>query len=89
MAPGKRRHYVLDLDGNPLFLSDLPPANTKRWVIRRKAVVVAAVRGGLISMEQACDRYGLTVEEYQAWQRAADRFGMPGLRVTRIQHYRK
>ena len=80
--------YVTGPDGGPLLPSDLPPANTKRWVIRRKAVVVAAVRGGLISMEEACGRYRLTVEEYLAWQRAIDRFGMPGLRATRIQQYR-
>ena len=80
--------YVTGPDGDPLLPSDLPPANTKRWVISRKAVVVAAVRGGLISMEDACSRYRLTVEEYLAWQRAIDRFGMPGLRATRIQQYR-
>ena len=27
-------------------------------------------------------------EEFAGWQRAIDRSGMPGLRVTRIQHYR-
>jgi len=37
-----------------------------RWVIRRKAQVVAAVRGGLLSLEEACSRYMLTVEEFLA-----------------------
>jgi len=49
---------------------------------------VAAVRGGLISLDDACKRYTLTVEEFLAWQRAIERFGMPGLRATRVQQYR-
>src|SRR5438094_7590593 len=67
---------------------DLPPPDTKRWVVRRKAVVVAAVRSGSISLQEACRRYKLSVEEFLAWQRAIDRHGIPGLRVTRLQIYR-
>jgi Protein of unknown function (DUF1153) len=74
--------------GEPLTLSSLPPAGTTRWVVRRKAEVVSAVNGGLLSINDACERYGLTLEEFASWQRAVDRSGMPGLRVTRIQHYR-
>ncbi|WP_294198516.1 DUF1153 domain-containing protein [uncultured Sphingomonas sp.] len=74
--------------GEPLTLDTLPPANTTRWVVRRKAEVVAAVSGGLLSVDDVCTRYGLTVEEFAGWQRAIDRSGMPGLRVTRIQHYK-
>ena len=75
--------------GDPISLDDLPPANTKRWVIRRKAIVVAAVRGGLISLDEACRRYALSVEEFLSWQRAIDKHGLPGLRTTRIQLYRE
>jgi len=74
--------------GEPLTLDSLPPAGTTRWVVRRKAEVVAAVSGGLLTINDACERYGLTLEEFAGWQRAVDRSGMPGLRVTRIQHYR-
>ena len=74
--------------GEPLTLADLPSAKTKRWVIRRKAEVVAAVNGGLLSIDEVLERYGLTLEEFASWQRAVDRSGMQGLRVTRIQHYR-
>lgn len=80
--------YVIGPDGTPLTKSDLPPPETKRWVIRRKAEVVAAVRGGLLTLEEACDRYTLTVEEFSAWQHAIDKHGVPGLRATRVQHYR-
>jgi len=74
--------------GEELSKRDLPPPETSRWVVRRKAQVVAAVNGGLLSVREACDRYGLTLEELASWQRAIDREGMPGLRATRVQHYR-
>ena len=80
--------YVIGPTGAPLTLADLPPANTQRWVIRRKAEVVAAVRGGLLSLEDALERYRLTSEEFLAWQRSIDRHGLAGLRTTRIQQYR-
>ena len=67
---------------------ELPSPDTKRWVVRRKAIVVAAVRNGSISLQEACRRYKLSVEEFLAWQRAIDRYGVPGLRVTRLQIYR-
>ena len=74
--------------GEPLTLASLPAAGTTRWVVRRKAEVVAAVTGGLLTVDEVCDRYSLSVEEFAGWQRAVDRSGMPGLRVTRIQHYK-
>jgi hypothetical protein len=67
---------------------DLPPADTKRWVARRKAVVVNAVRSGAISLEEVCRRYELSVEEFLAWKRAIEAHGVAGLRVTRLQIYR-
>ena len=47
-------------------MAELPPPNTKRWVIRRKAAVVAAVRVGEITVEEACRRYQLSEEEFFA-----------------------
>ncbi|MEL6747043.1 MAG: DUF1153 domain-containing protein [Pseudomonadota bacterium] len=83
-----RLRYVMGPDGSPLTIADLPSPQTKRWVIRRKAEVVAAVRGGLLSIEDACERYKLTVDELLSWQRSIDRHGLPGLRATRLQEYR-
>jgi hypothetical protein len=80
--------YVIGPDGSPLTFADLPKPDTKHWVIRRKAEVVVAVRGGLLSLEEACDRYSLSVEEFLAWQRAIDKYGLAGLRSTRTQQYR-
>ncbi len=81
-------HQVIGPLGEPLTLDSLPPSDTSRWVVRRKAEVVAAVHGGLLSVDEACDRYSLTLEEFATWQRAVDRSGMAGLRVTRFQHYK-
>jgi hypothetical protein len=86
--PQPRYRYVIGPDGNPLTLADLPPADTKRWVIRRKAEVVAAVRGGLLSIDEACERYTLTVEEFLSWNALIDRHGLAGLRATKVQQYR-
>ena len=76
------------LSRNGATVSDLPPPDTKRWVARRKAVVVNAVRSGAVSLEEVCRRYELSVEEFRAWQRAIEAHGVAGLRVTRLQIYR-
>jgi hypothetical protein len=68
-----------------LTIADLPTPETKRWVIRRKAEAVAAVRGGLLSLEEACSRYRLTVDEFLSWQYSIDQHGLAGLRSTRTQ----
>jgi len=67
---------------------DLPPPNTRRWVVRRKAAVVTAVRAGRITLEEALQRYQLTEEDYRSWERAFEAHGLPGLRATRLQQYR-
>jgi hypothetical protein len=67
---------------------ELPPIDTKRWVVRRKAAVVAAVRLGHLTLEEACSRYSLSLDEFLSWQRVVDRYGIHGLRATRVQQYR-
>jgi hypothetical protein len=79
---------VIGPAGKPLTIDRLPPANTKRWVIRRKAEVVAAVRNGLIGLDEACERYRLSVEEFLNWEQLIGAHGLRGLRVTRTQEYR-
>lgn len=74
--------------GTDLALSDLPPPDTRRWVVRRKAQVVTAVRVGLLTFEEACRRYNISPEEFLAWERAIDRHGPSALRVTRLQDFR-
>jgi hypothetical protein len=74
------------MDSNDV--NKLPPPNTRRWTVRRKAAVVLAVHHGRIGLDEACQRYMLSPEEFAAWEQAIDRHGIYGLRVTRIQIYR-
>jgi hypothetical protein len=60
----------------------------QRWTARRKAALIQAVRGGWVPIEEACRQYKLSVDEFLAWERDIDRYGVPGLRTTRYQIYR-
>lgn len=84
----EKPNRVIGPDGKILTLDDLPPPETKRWVARRKAEVVAAVRAQLLTLEDACKRYNLSMEEFTCWEAAIDKYGLGGLRVTRIQDFR-
>ncbi|WP_159871797.1 DUF1153 domain-containing protein [Novosphingobium sp. 9U] len=75
--------------GEKLTRDMLPEPGTSRWVARRKAEVVAAVEGGLLSVPEACARYELSLEELVSWQRAVERDGMPGLRASKVQQNRQ
>lgn len=72
----------------PLTMEDLPASATTYWVSRRKAEVLAAIDGGLLSVDDACERYRLSLEELGAWRRSVDRAGIAGLRITKVQRYR-
>jgi len=80
--------FVFGPDGATLTLPDLPPADTRRWVCRKKAQVVAAVRGGLLTLGEACERYALSIEEFLSWEQAIEQYGLDGLRITHAQEYR-
>lgn len=66
-----REFFVIAADGTMLNMGNLPPSDTKRWVRRRKSYVVAAVKGGLLSLDDAYRRYSLTAEEFQGWESQA------------------
>jgi len=66
-----------------LALESVPPVTTTRWIPRRKAQVVRAVQAGLLSVDEACRLYRLTMEEFESWQQALSDAGEGGLRVTR------
>ncbi|OUS08652.1 hypothetical protein A9Q96_04260 [Rhodobacterales bacterium 52_120_T64] len=76
-------------DGSVLTRGDLPPKSTTRWVIRHKVKVVLAVTSGLLSLEEACEMYNLSEEEYLLWQSAMLDHGRSGLRVTHLKKYRQ
>ena len=81
----KRKAYYIAPDGKLITLADLPPPSTRRWVARQKATVVMAVQQGLISFEEACERYSLSVDEYLSWQRAFERYELRGLLAAHMQ----
>ena len=74
--------------GEPMTLGDLPAPGTERWVVRRKAEVVAGVRGGLISLKEACTRYNLSEDEFETWLKQFQIHGLSGLRATGLKKYR-
>lgn len=76
-------------DGTILSRADLPPADTRRWVASRKAIVVRAVIHGLIPEAEALERYALSAEEFALWRAAVERHGEKALKVTTIQKYRQ
>jgi hypothetical protein len=73
----------------PANAGGAPPPRPKRWVPHRKAEVVAAVRNGFLTFDDACQLYSLSVEEFLAWQHGIDLFGLAGLRVNNLQVHRR
>ncbi len=73
---------------NQMILKQLPPIDTKRWVISRKAAVVTAVKNGAITLDDVCWLYDISVEEFLTWQEMIEKHGVRGLRVTKLQDFR-
>ena len=67
---------------------ELPSPNTRRWLARRKAAVVAAVSSGMITLAEACRRYHMSEEELLAWQSAFENYGILGLHAGHLQQHR-
>jgi len=82
-APRRRSRASKD----PAAINELPPPGT-RWVIRRKAQLVAAVQAGVLTLDEVFQRYSVSAEEFESWRSALQRHGVYGLRTTRTQIYR-
>jgi len=92
--PCRQQHFVRNLIGDlglprtkPAAVK-LPPPNTKRWTMQRKAAVVEAVHSGMITIEETCRRYSLSIEEFLSWHNTIQRHGVSGLQITKLQNYR-
>ena len=72
-----------------IVVNNLPSANTIRWTIKRKAEIVAAVRNGLLTLDEACERYRLSAEEFLHWEQLIAAHGLRGLKVSRLKLYRQ
>jgi transposase-like protein len=79
-----RGHVLRDPPDDPPVVQ----GPSKQWTVRRKAEVVASVKSGQMTIEEACRRHQLSEEEFRAWQRVYEEHGLPGLRTTRSQQYR-
>jgi signal transduction histidine kinase len=88
VVENRRPESVIGPLGQPMTLASLPSPHTKRWIAHRKAELVCAVEGGLLTIEELCERYNITLEEFVSWQRGIDRLGLRGLWVTRSQKHR-
>lgn len=88
-SPNIRPAVILGPEGEPLTLLSLPPRNVSRWTARRKSEILAAINGGLLTPHEACEWYGLSLDELEEWQDATHRGGVLGLRITRSQEYRR
>jgi transposase-like protein len=70
---------------HPLSLSSDP----RRWVARRKADILEAIRKGDVSVADACRRHDLSVDELFSWQAAYRSHGLDGLRAMRLKTFRQ
>src|SRR4051794_39340691 len=65
----------LGSNGEVLTANTLPSPRLKRWVAGRKAEVLAAVDCGLLSVDEACARYGISLDgrdpAFGRWMRVA------------------
>lgn len=87
-SAGGHATQLVGPDGEIISWETLPASTTTRWVTRRKVQLLAAIRGGVLTVEEACERYRLTVDELSEWQAALDKHGTRGLKTTLTQQYR-
>lgn len=76
-------------DNVPISALDLPTSSEKRWTPRKKAIVLCAIKGGLLSSQVACARYSMTDDELLIWKTNYAQHGLDGLKSSRTQLYRK
>ena len=87
MQPSGNGAPELDCLDSFALVPELPRPH-QRWTVRRKAAVIEAVHGGWVPIDHICELYNISVDEFLAWKRDLDRYGIHGLRTTRYQIYR-
>lgn len=80
---------IKDLQGNIIAPYDLPAVDTVRWTPNLKAIVVRAVHGSMITLEEALNRYHMTEKEFLIWEQGLKDEGKHGLKVTHFQRRRR
>jgi hypothetical protein len=80
-------NYVNGPDGQIITINDLPDPKG-RWTAKRKAVVIAAVRGGLLTLSDATARYKFSASELARLGELLNGHSQEGLRTTYVKQYR-
>lgn len=80
---------VRDLRGDVVTPMDLPSPDTAHWTPNKKAIVVRAVRAGLISLEDALKRYHMEQSEFMLWEQGLKDGGADGLKSTHFQRRKR
>lgn len=83
----KSKPYAV-LDGNAITVDDLPSDVDVRWGPGLKKKLVALVRAGLFSFEEAEKRYAISREELSGWIRKYEEHGPKGLHSMKTQQLR-
>ena len=79
----RKRKVARGLRGNVIAPYDLPPAQGARWTPMRKVDLIAAILGGVITLDEAKARYALTTEELSEWRRGLAAGGVKRLKASR------
>lgn len=66
----------------------IPPAGDQRWTPRRKADVCCAIFAGALTMEEAAERWDMTLPEIASWLAHFRDHGKNGLSTTKLQDFR-
>ena len=76
-------------NGHQVTTTSKAPPLIKRWPPAMKAKVLEEVAEGVLTLEEACKRYALSIEEYLTWQQGIELFGLAGLQVNKQQELRR
>jgi DNA-binding response OmpR family regulator len=72
--------------GEVITAQNLPPKDTRRWVVRRKQILAAAVITGLRTEDELLAEYqNLSRSELLGWVKILKEKGLSGLKTTKIQ----
>lgn len=73
-------------DGEIITMSNLPKGLHSVWRWKNKAMILAAVHGGLVTMEEVARCYGFTKKELMEWAARVRTQGFSGLRVDALDN---
>lgn len=76
---------ALNINGKIISKNDLPAPDEKHWTARKKSILLAAVEGNLITIDEVLKRYSMSIEEFEQWKKGLRNHGSRGLMETYTQ----